>query len=98
MWGSPSWGVRRLRAHIVGLPPESAYARRHNDGWRQEHELAAATIDVLHRLEYYYVAAHSDRAPDSPEPFPRPGGHRQAPPQRETVSLTRFTQLLRGDG
>lgn len=80
---------RRLRVLVDALPPESAtkaevmeslppemWAGREQTEWgpwsRTDHLLAQLS-DQLAQLRWVTVAAHSTRAPDQPEPMPRPG-------------------------
>lgn len=96
-WGAEPWGVRRLWAHIRGLPPDSALSRKLTP-WRQDHELLATAVDALHRIEADYVIAHGGSV-DAPVPFPRPDadGATAAASEPTTVSTLDFAALLMGE-
>lgn len=83
--------MRRLLAHVKGLPPDSAFSRKLAP-WRQDHELLATVVDALHRLEYHYITVNGGKA-DQPDRFPRPGVEQEPP----TVSTSEFFALLEAE-
>lgn len=72
MWAGKA-SLREIWVRIKNLPPGSAFSRQADpDQWRVEHELAAATFDLI------AVSGHvQDKATKATPTFERPAERRQ---------------------
>lgn len=94
-WGSSPWGCRRLLAHVVNLPPDSATVRARMKaplGWDNSTEMQAATVDSIRHLTDVMVAINSERPPDA---LPRVVRPYEEAPVLESVSLAAFGDLIK---
>jgi len=97
-WGDNPWGVRRLLAHIRGLPPDSAWVRHRAGefaGWSNDTEMLAASVDLLQSLVRVTIAAHGGDAPDF-KPMPRPYKLDFEPEPEQTISASELSSFLKG--
>lgn len=97
-WGVNPWGVRRLLAHIKGLPIDSAWARTRQGefaGWSNDTEMLATTVDMLQQLLRVTVAANGGDAPDF-SPVPRPYKLDREPEPEHTISASELSSFLKG--
>jgi hypothetical protein len=74
----PPFGMRRLRALILGLPPDAMVWRR-EPGWGTAEELAALNAELTHSVVRVLVSAFSKKGSSPLRPFhvPRPFEARQ---------------------
>ena len=93
-WGDSPWGCRRLLAHVVALPPDSATVRARMKaplGWDNATEMQAAAVDSIRHFTSVMVAINSERAGD---PLPRVVRPYEDAPVLESISLAAFGALI----
>lgn len=90
IWGH-DWPASKVHARISALPEESAFRRKHSDGWSSIHELLASIHDRV------TTSAHGYRLEGKPKNYPRPSDgdqpHTEAVDPRnpaDAASLVRF--------
>ena len=96
-WGENPWGVRRLLAHIRGLPSDSAWHRQRNGefaGWTNDTEMLANAVDLLQMLLRVQIAANGGDAPDFKH-VPRPYKIVEPEPE-QTIAASELSNFLGG--